>query len=200
MKKLFRKIMSRKLLSIISFICIICLILGFLFISVLSIDNKLLITSSVTSFFDEIYNKKIMYNDILIKSLSSNLLLNIFIWLLGISIIGIPIVIFILGIKVFVCSFTFTSIIYTYRFNGIVKAIIYIFPHLINLFLMFVLVYYSVSFSITLFNYLFRKKDCNRSEFVKRYIILLIVSCLLLVFSSLIETFLIPFLLNLIKL
>lgn len=196
MKKLFRKIMSRKLLSIISFICIICLILGFLFISVLSIDNKLLITSSVTSFFDEIYNKKIMYNDVLLKSLSSNLLLNIFIWLLGISIIGIPIVIFILGIKVFVCSFTFTSIIYTYRFNGIVKAIIYIFPHLINLFFMYVLVYYSISFSISLFNYLFRKKECNRMVLVKRYIKILGISIICLIVSSFVETFVVPFLIN----
>ena len=196
MKELFRKIMSRKLLSIISIISIICFILGFLFISVLSIDNKLLITSSVTSFFNEIYNKEIMYNDILIKSLSSNLLLNIFIWLLGISIIGIPIVIFILGIKVFVCSFTFTSIIYTYKFNGILKAIIYIFPHLINLFLMFILVYYSISFSITLFNYLFRKKECNRMVLVKRYIKILGISIICLMVSSFIEVFVVPFLIN----
>lgn len=194
--QLFRKIKSRKLLSIISIICIICFIFGFLFISLLSFDNKSLITSSVTSFFDGIYNKKINYNDVLMKSLSSNLILNIFIWLLGISIIGIPIVIFILGIKAFICSFTFTSIIYTYRFNGIIKAIIYIFPHLLNLFLMFVLVYYSISFSITLFNYLFRKKECNRMVLVKRYVKVLGISVICLIISSFIETFVVPFLIN----
>lgn len=200
MKQFIEKIKRRKLLSLMFIVSVIGIICGLLFISILSNENKDMITTSVKGFFDTIFSNNIIYKDVLLKSLLNNLILNIIIWLLGISIIGIFILYFILFFKCFMVSFTFISILYTFKINGIFLSFIYVVPYILNLFIYFVLIYYALAFSKTLFNYLFRKKDCNRSEFVKRYIILLIVSCLLLVFSSLIEVFLVPFLLNLIKL
>ena len=83
MKQFIVKVKKRKLLSsmfLISFVGIIC---GLLFISILSNENKEIITSSVNGMFDTIFNNKFVYKDILIKSLLSNLILNIIIWLLG---------------------------------------------------------------------------------------------------------------------
>lgn len=197
MKQLIAKIKARKILSIMTIITIISLILGTLFISILSKDNKELITSNVIDFFTAIKSNNLNYNQILVKSLTNNLLLNIIIWLLGISIIGIPIVIILLFIKSFILSFTFTSIIYTYKYKGIVSAIIYVIPHIINLLLSFVLIYYSITFSKSLFNYLFKKKECNRKELVNRYLKLLVISTFLFIISSIIETYIIPILIRL---
>lgn len=197
MKQLITKIKTRKILSIMTIITIISLILGTLFISILSKDNKELITSNVIDFFSAIKSNNLNYNQILVKSLTNNLLLNIIIWLLGISIIGIPIVIILLFIKSFILSFTFTSIIYTYKYKGIISAIIYVIPHIINLLLSFVLIYYSITFSKSLFNYLFKKKECNRKELVNRYLKLLVISTFLFIISSIIETYIIPILIRL---
>ena len=197
MKQLIAKIKTRKILSIMTIITIISLILGTLFISILSKDNKELITSNVIDFFSAIKSNNLNYNQILVKSLTNNLLLNIRIWLLGISIIGIPIVIILLFIKSFILSFTFTSIIYTYKYKGIISAIIYVIPHIINLLLSFVLIYYSITFSKSLFNYLFKKKECNRKELVNRYLKLLVISTFLFIISSIIETYIIPILIRL---
>ena len=197
MKQLIAKIKTRKILSIMTIITIISLILGTLFISILSKDNKELITSNVIDFFSAIKSNNLNYNQILVKSLTNNLLLNIIIWLLGISIIGIPIVIILLFIKSFILSFTFTSIIYTYKYKGIISAIIYVIPHIINLLLSFVLIYYSITFSKSLFNYLFKKKECNRKELVNRYLKLLTISTFLFIISSIIETYIIPILIRL---
>lgn len=197
MKQLTAKIKTRKILSIMTIITIISLILGTLFISILSKDNKELITSNVIDFFSAIKSNNLNYNQILVKSLTNNLLLNIIIWLLGISIIGIPIVIILLFIKSFILSFTFTSIIYTYKYKGIISAIIYVIPHIINLLLSFVLIYYSITFSKSLFNYLFKKKECNRKELVNRYLKLLVISTFLFIISSIIETYIIPILIRL---
>ncbi len=196
MKQLIAKIKTRKILSIMTIITIISLILGTLFISILSKDNKELITSNVIDFFSAIKSNNLNYNQILVKSLTNNLLLNIIIWLLGISIIGIPIVIILLFIKSFILSFTFTSIIYTYKYKGIISAIIYVIPHIINLLLSFVLIYYSITFSKSLFNYLFKKKECNRKELVNRYLKLLVISTFLFIISSIIETYIIPILIR----
>lgn len=197
MKQLIAKIKARKILSIMTIITIISLILGTLFISILSKDNKELITSNVIDFFTAIKSNNLNYNQILVKSLTNNLLLNIIIWLLGISIIGIPIVIVLLFIKSFILSFTFTSIIYTYKYKGIISAIIYVIPHIINLLLSFVLIYYSITFSKSLFNYLFKKKECNRKKLVNRYLKLLTISTFLFIISSIIETYIIPILIRL---
>lgn len=197
MKQLLMKIKKRKLLSLMVLVMIIGIIVGALFISILSNENKELVTSNVTNFFDAIYNNKIIYKDTLLKCLSNNLILNIIIWLLGISIIGVPIVLFILFFNSFLLSFTFVSILYTFSINGVMDAIIYIIPHVLNLFCFFILIYYSLSFSKTLFNFLFRKKECNWKIIVTRYIKWLVISIILLIITGLIETFLVPFLIML---
>ncbi len=196
MKQLIAKIKTRKLFSLMTLITFVSFILGILLISILSKENKELVTNSVTSFFNAIKANDLNYNSILVKCLTNNLLLNIIIWLLGISIIGIPIVIIILILKSFVLSFTLTSIIYTYKIKGIIGAIVYIIPHVINLFTTYILVYYSISFSLSLFSYLFQKKEINRKVLVTRYLKILLISIIAFIVTALIETYIIPFLIR----
>lgn len=200
MKYLVNKILKRKLLSLMFFIVLISLIFSFIFINILSNDNKDIIRISVNNFMNSIYTNKIVYKDIFFKGFTTNLILYLFIWFLGISIIGIPILLIILFISTFITSFTFLSIIYTFKVYGILLGSIYIIPHLLNFFFYFILIYYSLSFSKTLFNYFFRKKECNRRVLVRRYVKLLLFSFIFIFFTSIIETFFVPFLIKLIKL
>lgn len=200
MKYLVNKILKRKLLSLMFFIVLISLIFSFIFINILSNDNKDIIRISVNNFMNSIYTNKIVYKDIFFKGFTTNLILYLFIWFLGISIIGIPILLIILFISTFITSFTFFSIIYTFKVYGILLGSIYIIPHLLNFFFYFILIYYSLSFSKTLFNYFFRKKECNRRVLVRRYVKLLLFSFIFIFFTSIIETFFVPFLIKLIKL
>ena len=200
MKYLVNKILKRKLLSLMFFIVLISLIFSFIFINILSNDNKDIIRISVNNYMNSIYTNKIVYKDIFFKGFTTNLILYLFIWFLGISIIGIPILLIILFISTFITSFTFLSIIYTFKVYGILLGSIYIIPHLLNFFFYFILIYYSLSFSKTLFNYFFRKKECNRRVLVRRYVKLLLFSFIFIFFTSIIETFFVPFLIKLIKL
>lgn len=197
MKELFKKIKTKKLFILVFAITLLCFIAGILLISMLSKSNKELIINSLNNFYTSLKENKISSTNLLYKTMTSNLILNIIIWVLGISIIGIPIVIFILGFKSLSLGFTISSLIYTYKFNGLLKAIIYLIPNIINIFIVFVLVYYSISFSINLFNYLFRKIEFNKRVIVKRYLKLLIVAILLSILTSVTESFILPKLFNL---
>ena len=192
-----KKISKNKLLLFLIIITIISILLGIFFIAVISNDNQELIKSTINSYFLDINENKIKYFKNLWSILTSNLFLILFIWIMGISIIGIIISLILLIYKSFLIGFSFTSILYTYGFKGLISGIIYIFPEIINLFIVFILTYYSISFSILIFNYLFKKKEYNRI-FVRRYLKLLVISSLIIIFSTLISTFVIPNLLRII--
>lgn len=197
MKELVKKLKEKKLFIIIFIVTVISFIIGILLISILSGNNKSLIVKSLNNFFISIKENKLNQSALLYKTLTNNIIINLIIWILGISIIGIPIVISILSFKSLTFGFTISSLIYTYKFNGIIKSIIYIIPNLINLFIIFVLSYYSISFSLVLFNYLFRKKEYNKRIIVNRYLKLLLISLLLLILTAVLESFVIPKLFNL---
>lgn len=197
MKELVKKLKEKKLFIIIFIVTVISFIIGILLISILSGNNKSLIVKSLNNFFISIKENKLNQSALLYKTLTNNIIINLIIWILGISIIGIPIVISILSFKSLTFGFTISSLIYAYKFNGIIKSIIYIIPNLINLFIIFVLSYYSISFSLMLFNYLFRKKEYNKRIIVNRYLKLLLISLLLLILTAVLESFVMPKLFNL---
>lgn len=193
-KESFKK---RKLLTVLVMISVISFISGILFVSILSSDNQILITDSINNYFNSISNGEISYLNNLYSIMISNLLMGIFIWIIGISIIGVIIVSGILIFKCFLVGFSFSSIIYTYRLKGVLLGCIYMLPEVLNLFITFLLTYYSISFSCLLFNYLFRKKEYNKNVIVRRYIKVLLVIVLLFIISSLFSVFAVP---NILKL
>lgn len=192
MKKIIKKLKDKKQFIIIFVICIVAFIIGVLLPSILNEENRKIIQTSLNSFFDTIKNNQLKTNELLFKILTSNIIIDLILWLLGISIIGIPIVIILLGYKSLSLGFTISSIISTYKLNGVIKALIYIVPNIINLFIFFVISYYSIGFSLMLFNYLFRKKEYNKRIIVNRYLKLLVISIIILIFSSVIETYVVP--------
>ena len=102
---------------------------GILFVFFISSEDKALLLDNLNSFFTSIKENKLNYTDSLMNSISSNLLSILFIWLLGISVIGIPFILGFLVFKCFVLGFSISPILVNYGFKGILVAISYVFPH-----------------------------------------------------------------------
>lgn len=190
---------QKKIYFVIIIIMSLGLIAGIVYALILNKSDHNLVTSSLNNFFDSIKNSDIDYNMAIINSLVSNICFVTFIFLLGISIIGIPLIILCLFIKAFIFGFSISSIIYTYHLKGILRAIAYVLPHqLITLLMALFLGFYALYFGIKLFKYLIRGKDINLRTSMKRYIQVFLIVLITNIVCSLIEVFLSPSLIKLV--
>ncbi len=190
---------QKKIYLFIIIMMTIGLIAGLVYAIILSESDHNLVAISLNSFFESIKNNDLNYSSAIINSLVGNISFITFVFLLGISIIGIPLIIICLMINAFIFGFSLSSIIYTYHLNGVLKAITYLFPHqvivlLMNLFLGF----YALYFGIKLFKYLFKGKDINLRMSMKRYLQVYIFVLLVNICCSFIEVFLSPALIKLV--
>lgn len=167
------------------------LIAGILFWFVISKEDKLLVTKNLTDFFSCIKEgNSINYGASLLNSVVTSLIYVVLIWLLGISIIGLPIILVMMAIKSFIVGFSIVSIISSYGLKGIVGAFVYVFPHqIVFLLLLILLGFYASAFCIKLFKYLFLKQMINFKEAMRKYLKILGISCLSVLVISLFETF-----------
>ena len=192
MKNILKNIKENKLFTTLLIITILSILLGILFPAILTTDNKELIKTSITDYFTAIDNNKIEYIKSLITILSNNIFVTISIWLLGISIIGIIIIIIEVFIKGFIVGFSLTSILVTYGIKGILIGIIYTISNILSLLVTFLLSYYAISFSIMIYKTIFKKKNYPKEIIVKRYIKIGLLALLSSIVISLIEVFIIP--------
>lgn len=192
MKELINKIRQNKLVTLLIIIMIISIILGILFPAIITKEDKSLIIDSVKTFISGIKQNNINYLSGIFQSISNNSLVTILVWILGISIIGIPLILLIIFFKGFLVGFSFTSILITYGISGIIKAIIYTLPNIGNLLATFLLGYYAITFSIMIFKNIFKKENRNWQPIVKRYIKIGLFFLIFSILISLVECFLIP--------
>ncbi len=192
MKELINKIRQNKLVTLLIIIMIISIILGILFPAIITKEDKSLIIDSVKTFISGIKQNNMNYLSGILQSISNNSLVTILVWILGISIIGIPLILLIIFFKGFLVGFSFTSILITYGISGIIKAIIYTLPNIGNLLATFLLGYYAITFSIMIFKNIFKKENRNWQPIVKRYIKIGLFFLIFSILISLVECFLIP--------
>lgn len=200
MKRAKNSIIKQKKVYLFLFVLIfIGMLAGGLFWFVISNEDKLLVSSDLTNFFNLIKDgTNINYTASLFNSIITNLLYIILIWLLGISIIGLPIILVMLAFKSFIVGFSISSIIAIYGFKGILGALVYVFPHqIVFLLLLILLGFYAMSFCIKLFKYLFLKQIINFKNTMRKYLKILIISCITAVIISLFETFISTFFIKL---
>ena len=181
-KKLYRIIIALMLFGIIS---------GILFIFFISKESKTKALVSIKNFFDLMNTSTgINYGKSLLNTLVNNICYVLLIWLLGISIIGLPITIVLAFMKSFIVGFSISSIISCYKAKGILGAFLYVFPHqIIILFIYLLLSFYSISFSIKLFKSLFLKQTINFRVVMQKYIKILLISLIGIIIVSLYEVF-----------
>ena len=189
---------KKKYIFLIS-IVVMGIIIGIVFSNILSDNDQVLVEEKLTNYFINIKNNKdINYLSNFLNSFLNNNTSLILIWILGLSIIGLVLNNFILFFKSFTLGFGIGSIINIYLYKGIIGSLLYIFPHmLINIFVLIVLVYYANNFSIKLFRQLFLKKEIKFQEIMKKYLKILLYAFIVLLVSSLLETFLSPIIIKL---
>ena len=170
---------------------------GILFIFFISKEDKSLVKTELTTFFTYIQTNDIHYLTAFTNSLFSNLTYLVIIWILGISIAGIPIIIFLLFFKGFILGFSFSAVIANYGVKGILLSMAYQLPHALLLLIIFLLIgFYAINFSIRLFRNLFLKEQINLGPYFKRYNQIAIISIIGILICSLLETFLSPVFMN----
>lgn len=187
---------QKKLYVFLIGLAILSLIFGIIFIFLVTDSNLEMINVNISSYFNNISNIK--STNVLTNSLYNNLIYIGVLWLLGMSIVGFPIIILIFCFKFFITGFTISSIIYTYKAKGIIKMFIHLFPHqIMYLIILLLMCFYSISFCIKLFNYLFLKKIINFKDVMNKYIKILFISCLVSIFISIYDAYISLYLLNL---
>ena len=197
MKLIINKILDvdKKVLLFLTIICIIGFITGSIYITVLSPNDKNMIISSIDEFITGYgqLNSKIE----LINNLVINISYLLIIWILGISLLGLPIVIIVLFIKSYLLSFALSSFIMKYKYKGILLGIVYNIPHnIINLILYIYVGIYSIKLSSYIINVIIQKKELDFKNAVARYTVILGLAIFLLLLTTLYETFCMPYFIN----
>lgn len=184
---------NKKTLLFLVILFIIGIIAGSLFITVLNESDKALVKEYLEKFIMNIHQNKLDYTTSFISSLISNLFYVMIIWLLGISVIGLPIILFLYFAKAFILGFSISSILFHYQFKGIVIAFCYIFPHhIINVLIFTLLVLYSMSLSIKISKTLIMKKSLDFRLIMKKYGMILGICLVGSIITSILEVFVMP--------
>jgi len=194
---IFRDIKKDKSIYIsLIIVVILSLLFGIFFLKILSNGDKQVVMTHIDTYFDSIKNGSFKFN--LYNNIINNNITLFILWILGFSIIGLPLIISILFYKGFTLSFTVTSLIYNFKFDGIFFSLVYIFPHLIlNILFYFIVTYYSFKLCLNIIQVLFNKNKFNIS-FIKKYVVVLLISIVFLSLSALYETYIVPYLIKII--
>ena len=184
---------NKKMFIFLLALFVIGIIVGSLFVTILKDSDKTLITESLNNFFTNVKTLNLKWKSTLITTLITQASYVIGIWILGISIIGLPLILIIYFSKAFILGFSIGSILLNYNVKGILLSIAYIFPHhIINFFIYTILSIYALSLSIKLFDSLLHKKKLDFRPILNKYLFILMVSVVLCITSTLLEVFVMP--------
>ncbi len=176
-----RKIKFNKRLIIILLIFVITFVLGLLYPALI---NKGDISPQVTTYIDGLHNNKYVLSLLIRNNLINNIFLCSCFYIFSIFIISFIIVIILYLIKIFSLGVSISSLIYIYKFKGIIYSLIIAFPNIIELILLTILFYYSLSYVIIILKY---KNKISRKRLMKKYFIVFLIILILQVIISFVE-------------
>jgi len=192
-KQLVKKEFLKNKYKYIFLITIVLLgfISGIIFSNILSYNDYNEVASLLKDYFLNLKEgQDINYLSNFLNILSTNFLYLVLIFIFGLSIVGIVLNPFILYFKSLIIGFSVGIIISVYGIVGVIGAILFIFPHLlINLVVYILMSFYGINLSIKLFKALFLKKQFNFSVIINKYLKILAFCSVILVISTLYETF-----------
>ena len=200
MDKLKRNIhINKNLFVFLLVIVIVGVVAGSIFSTIIDSNDKKMVLEYLNSFFENVKQDKLNYDTSIVNTLVLTVGFAVVMWLLGVSIIGFFVVIFMLFMKAFILGFSVSSIITSFGFKGILIALVYAFPHLIiNVLVFMLLTAYALIISFKLIKCITSKKPLDLKCIMRRYVIVLGVSIVLLIITSLYEVYAVPKLLNIV--
>ena len=185
---------NKKTNLFVMFVIILGIISGSIFLMVINENDKSTVINQITTFMKNINDNNINNFNALKSAIIENLIFIILVWILGMSIIGVIFNIFFIYMKGFMIGFSISSFILTYKYKGIIASVIYAFPtSVINIIVALILGSYSIIFTINLWKVIFMKdKNYNTGIFFKKYLLILGITAILVMLSSVTESYLVP--------
>ena len=197
MKIMDKLIVNKKIFLFLLTMSIIGVITGCIFLILIK-ENNTELNNEINKFISNINSMN--YLESFKNIFSSNIFFLLIIWLIGISIIGIPVSLFLFFIKSFSLGFTISSFILIYKVRGVLISLIYIVPcQIINIIITIYLLSFSLIISFKLIESMIKKKSFSVS-FISNYKKVLLFSVLILLLSNLYEVFVVPYLFNVLHL
>ena len=183
-------------LYIISILCVLTgIILGIYSVKYMGQSERNDLLNYLANFVDPSNTKGISYKAIFLQSVKNNLPVIVFLWFLGLTIIGMPIVIIVDLLKGFTVGFTFSFMISGLGKSGIGIAILGVLPQ--NIIYIPCIVFASVAsmeFSIMLLKNKFNKQwTSSISGRIVNYSVLFIIIIVLLFIGIIIESYIAPY-------
>ena len=190
---------NKKINLFIITVLILGIISGSVFLTVSNETDKSSVITQIETFMKNIDTNAIDNGLALKNSLIINYLFVGTIWILGLSMVGILVNIFLTYIKGFLVGFSISSIFLTYGYKGILASLLYTFPmQIINIIVVSVLSIYSIMFAKNLLQIILSKKDTNNRLMLKKYTVILMMCIVLSFISSLLEVYVFPNILKLV--
>lgn len=181
------KIIKSTIFKILILVFFIGFIIGIIYYIVC---DKNEIETSIINYINLIKNDNYNYSKGLISSLNLNLKYSSIIWIFGIIFIFAAVIPLIILYTAISYSLTISSIIYTFKFKGILYSLIISFPCIINEIVFIFLGYYSINFGIKCYNTIKNNREVNLRNFIKNYFFIFLILSTILIISSIIEIYL----------
>lgn len=189
LKKYF--VMSRKINRFLMILFVIALICGSFYLLFLSDADKTLMKDYMAQYFQNL--NKVNSVETFFTMAISNIVSLTTIWLLGISVIGVPILLFFFFSKSFILGLTISSFLLSKGFQGVFYAFVYLFPYqIVHILIYLFLLNYALSLSLKFIESFCKKKEINFKVIMKKYCIVLFFSLFLMVLINVFEAFLMP--------
>lgn len=189
--RLRKRINKRKLIIIV--LNIVLLVIGLLYPSLI---NKTSITTKLTSYIDNLINSKYTIESLIKTNILNNTSETILLSLNTVLLIPFPISIIIFLLKPFTLGVSISSIIYIYKIKGILYTLVIITPYILNLILINILFYYSITYIFIRIKY---KNKRSRKKLLIEYIKILVIILVLDIILSIIDSYLSFYLFKLLK-
>lgn len=190
---------NRRINFFVATILVLGVLSGAIFLMMSSDADRASVVSQIQSFFVSIEKGQMNKGLALRNSLIINYLFVGGIWLLGLSMIGIVVNIFITYIKGFLVGFSIASILFTYGYKGILASLLYTFPsQVLNIIVVLILSIYSIMFASHLGRMIISKKNIGGFFMLKKYFVILMFCVIVSFISSLLEVYVFPNILKLV--
>ncbi len=182
------------------FIILLGIISGSIFLVILKDSDKDIVISKISEFMSNVDSNKVNNLIAFKNAFIENSIYVVLVWILGLSIIGIVINIFITYLRGFITGFSISSFILAYKYKGILASFIFAFPTcIINLITTFIISVYSFTFTVMLFKSIFNKtNNLIIKGYLKKYFLILGICMILVLLSSISEAFLLSSIMKLV--
>ncbi|MCI6266084.1 MAG: hypothetical protein MR598_04490 [Erysipelotrichaceae bacterium] len=190
---------NKKINFFVTTILILGILSGSIFLMMSNEVDKNSVIDQIQNFFKNIANGSIDNGLAFRNSLIINYIFVGLIWVLGLSMIGVIVNIFLTYIKGFLVGFSISSIILTYGYKGVLASVLYtFFSQVFHVLVVIMLSIYSIMFSKNLLYIIGSKKNSNNRLMLKKYIVILMFCIIISFISSIMEVYLFPNVLKLI--